>query len=202
MIKLKSLIETRIIEPEDSLLVGDITLYHGTDYNIALEAKRGELGPVDTKEYVINILTTYFKEPPENAEKIYKKVIIYRNESNPPRLFLTTDKEQAASYAKNSTIFGGEIVSIILFSYLNKNNEYNRYRTIKPAVVTFTVPLSMVLTHPFWTTPARDRILSIIRQMRKRPEIAKDINKLQPLGIEVFVKEKIPAKYFQRIDLV
>lgn len=201
MIKLKSLIETRIIEPEESLLVGDITLYHGTDYRTALKAKKEGLNPIDKKEKVVYILMMYFDENREDAEKIFDKYNVRKNEPNV--LFFTTKKESAIDYAKYTSKWQGEITYDILKRYFIDKNVpkeiINNYLSIsKPALITITVPLSMVLTHPHWETPARKRIYNIVRQMKKHPEIAKNFN----FAFEVFVREKIPAKYIQRIDRI
>lgn len=203
MIKLKSLIETRVISPEESLLVGDITLYHGTTYPIALLAKKGELGPVKPGIYAMDILMRHFGETLESAKEIVKKHIGSRR-TDPPRLFLTTRKETAEGYARSATKYGGECVMDILSPYLANKRipplEARRHLlTDDPAVVTFTVPLSIVLTHPHWATPARKRILDIVRNIRKMSKVEWDWDRF---SIEVFVAEKIPSKYLQRIDRI
>ncbi len=88
--------------------------------------------------------------------------------------------------------------------YLNTGPSPEYYKhtiTDNPAVVVFTVPIDIVLTHPHWTTPLKRRLISLYYNLKKHPEIAKDIDELNP-GIEVFVSEKIPARYFQRIEQV
>ena len=203
MIKLKQLLETRIIDPHQSLTTGDITLYHGTTWDIAKMAKRGELGPVDPSQYVAKVLVAHFGKTEEEAMQIVKVNLPRIRREEPPRLFLTTDKEQATRYAMAATKYGGEMVADVLINYMDYNypDRLKHLITGNPAVVVFTVPLEMVLTHPHWTTPLKKRLISIYYTIKKHPDIAKDIDELKP-GIEVFVSEKIPAKYFQRIERV
>lgn len=202
MIKLKQLIETRIIDPHSSLTTGDITLYHGTTWDIAKLAKKGELGPVDPVDYVTNILVNHFNETEENARAIVKKHLGLRKK-DPPRLFLTTDKEQAIRYAQGSSRYGGEMTVDVLGGYLSYNHpdRLKHILTNNPAIVILTVPVDMVLTHPHWITPLKKRLINIYYARKKHPEIYGEIDKLKP-GIEVFVSEKIPAKYVQRIERV
>lgn len=205
MIKLKQLLETRIIGPHSSLTTGDITLYHGTTWDIAKLAKKGELGPVDPVEYVVNILMAHFNKTEEEARNIVKVNLPSTRRKDPSRLFLTTDKEQATRYAQAASKYGGEMVTDMLSNYLpgprGKSDFYKHMITDNPAVVIVTVPLEMVLTHPYWTTPLKRRLINIYYTLKKYSEIAKYIDELQP-GIEVFVSEKIPAKYIQRIERV
>jgi predicted CopG family antitoxin len=170
MIKLKSLLETRIIDPQTSLSVGDITLYHGTNWEVAKRAKKGEMGPIDRKKMVINILMTRFGESKENAEKMYEKYATRKDEPNV--LFLTTDKDQAIGYAKYTAQFGGEIVSDVLTRYIRDRKipeeQFNRlFPSYEPAIVTVTVPLEMVLTHPYWSTSLKKRLLDIYWYLKK-----------------------------------
>jgi hypothetical protein len=205
MIKLKSLLirETRIIEPENSLLVGDITLYHGTSWKVAKKAKKGELGPINTKELIIPILINYFGESSQKAEEIYEKYIYsYRRKEDPNVLFLTTKKDQAIQYAQYTAKWCGEIVYDVLKNYFLNHNvsketieKFHSTINNEPAVITLTVPLSTVYTHPYWKTPMKDRIKDAIRRS-KRWNMPMDFN------MEVFVYEKIPTKYIQRIDKV
>lgn len=213
MIKLKSLIETRIIDPETSLWTGDISLYHGTTWNTALKAKKGQLGPQPLKQYVVNILVNDFGEKPEIAERYYDQHADYRK-NDPGVLYLSTSFRQARNYAVSNTEWGGEVITDVLYRYVSEKYakqgkmEYARkwieqHRTKTPAVVTVTVPFSMIFTHPHWVTPARKRILNIVRNIRRMNyKYADKEEMLEDFAIEVFVYENIPSKYVQRIDRV
>lgn len=216
MIKLKSLIETRIIDPETALLTGDITLYHGTTWATALKAKKGFLGPQPLREYTINILVNDFGEKPDVAARYYDSHADYRKK-DPRVLYLTANFDTARNYAVSNTEWGGEIITDILYRYASEkyakqgHSEYagkwiEEHRTKTPAVVTVTVPLKMVFTHPHWVNPARKRILSILRNIRTHMKTygytKEEVNELlENLG-EFFVYENIPSKYVQRIDRV
>lgn len=201
--------ETRIITPDESLYEGYITLYHGTTWPIALKAKKGELGPQELKSLTIDILMNVFHETSDQSLEIYNK---YSSRSKDPNLlFLTTSKEGAEAYARSATKYGGEIFHDIIGNYLwNKGKNTNQYlsslethlKTNEPAVVTVNVPLSMVLTHSNWNTPLRSRIRKYLYNIRSqyRPEDLDD--HLKDLNFEVFVKEKIPRRFIQRIDRV
>lgn len=205
--KQKPLNETRIISPELSLEEGYITLYHGTTWAIALQAKKGELGPQNLKKLIIDVLTNVFHETPRKSVEIFEKYIgDKRKDSN--FLFLTNNKQDAENYARSATKYGGEIFMDILSAYMwnyknwpreSLDSVRNYLQTDEPAIVTINVPLSMVFTHPNWNTPYRDRIRDILKNVRKNPELRKHLDNL---SMEVFVKEKIPAKFVQRIDRV
>jgi hypothetical protein len=213
MIKLKSLIETRIIDPTESLWTGDITLYHGTTWDAALKAKKGQLGPQPLRQYVVSILVNDFGEKPDVAERYYDAHADYRKH-DPTVLYLSTSFRQARNYAVSNTEWGGEVITDVLYRYVSEKYakqgrvEYARKwieenRTKNPAVVTVTVPFSMVFTHPHWKTPARNRILNIVRNIRNmKYRYADKEEMLEDFAIEVFVYENIPAKYVQRIDRV
>lgn len=202
--------EARIINPAEAIGEGYITLYHGTTWPIALKAKRGELGPQNLRQLVSDVLVKVFHETPEAALKYYDDEIRHHSTRNAPSqdlLFLTTDKNAAVRYAKAATKYGGEIFLDILGQYVwDKQGQLGQdihelvrkhLLTDEPAVVTINVPLSMVFSHPNWNTPMKDRLRDIINNARKHPELKKHLN---DLSMEVFVKEKIPARFVQRID--
>lgn len=208
MIKLKLLIsETRIITPEESLLVGDITVYHGTTWTIAQNAKKGELKPINVIEAAVNMLVNQFGETLEYAKNIVKTSLSTRRR-DPPRLFLTPNKESAISYAKACTPYGGESTHDVLGDYFSEKNIpweniAGMIQTKEPAVITITIPLSLLLTHPHWNTPAIKRIRDTIRNMKKYQYLYDDEPGLKKeFHIELLVDEAIPRKYIQRIDRV
>jgi len=202
----KRLTETRIITPEESLYEGYITLYHGTTWPIALKAKKGELGPQNLENLVVDVLVNVFHEDPKDAHEYYKKYSGQRKK-DPKALFFTTKKEQAEMYSRSTTKYGGEIFFDVLSKYFwDKNKDHRKYtdfirklKTDEPAVITINVPLSMVLTHPHWITPAKDRIRDILKVIRQEPDLK---DHLGDMTMEVFVKENIPARFVQRIDKV
>ncbi len=213
MIKLKSLLEAYILNPEEALSVGMITLYHGTTLQPALKAKKGELGPQNLKQIVVDVLVNEFDEDPQIAADYYEKYADYRKK-DPKVLFLTPNFRTARNYAVSNTKWGGEVITDVLYRYSSEKFARRGHpedarkwiednRTKEPAVVTITVPLSMVFTHPNWVTPARNRILNVIRNIKR--QTTKTISKeelLEDLDMEVFVYENIPRKYVQRIDKV
>ncbi len=214
--KKKSVKETRIIDPEASLSTGDITLYHGTTWAIAQKAKKGFLGPQPLKEYTVNILVNDFGESTDIAARYYDKHADYRKK-DPRILYLTPNFRTARNYAVSNTEWGGEVITDILYRYVSEkyaqggNAAYaskwiEDHRTKTPAVVTITVPLSMVFTHPHWVNPARKRILNILRNMRTHQKTygysKEEVKEIMEDFGEVFVYENIPAKYVQRIDRV
>jgi uncharacterized protein YifE (UPF0438 family) len=199
VVTIRNILETRIIDAESSLLVGDITLYHGTTWTVAKEAKRGRLAPQNLEEKVIVVLVNEFKVSSVKAKQIYDKYSTLRK-GEPSVLFFTTDRKSAEKYARSTSKYGGEVVNDIVERYLRgqgifSNEVWDRLVTSEPTVVTITVPLSMTLTHPYWNTPASKRILDIVRSGRKW-NIDRDFD------IEVFIGELIPAKYVQRIDRI
>lgn len=204
--------ETRIIQPEEALEEGYITLYHGTTWPVALKAKKGELGPQNLRSLVSNVLVNVFHENPQDAGEIYDREIKKNGGRPVPSqkvLFLTGDKETAERYACSATKYGGEIFADVLGQYIwdkNRNTNGNlsdimksHLMTDQPAVITINVPLSMVFTHPDWRMPVRDKLRTILKNARENPELRKH---LKDMNIEVFVKETIPAKFIQRIDKV
>lgn len=202
MIKLLSLIkETRIIDPIASLLVGDITLYHGTTLSISKKAKMGELGPTNLKQKIKDMFKDLNVSEQDYEYILHNCASSWRIEHDPNVLFLTTRRKDAENYAKTSTKYGGEIFSdIVRAIYRNVTNPV--HPTNEPAVITITVPLQLVYTHPFWKTPLKQRIKSVLQQM-KRYENNEDIyNYIREMNFECFVYEPIPARYIQRIDLV
>jgi hypothetical protein len=90
----ETLTETRIIEPDQALHEGYITLYHGTIWPIALKAKKGQLGPQQIHELVTDILVKVFKESPQKANEYFDKHSRGRK-NDPNLLYLTTSKEGA-----------------------------------------------------------------------------------------------------------
>ena len=201
--------ETRIITPEESLYEGYITLYHGTTWPLALKAKKGELGPQPLRDLVINVLVNVFHETPSKAAEFYDKHSSIRR-NDPAMLFLTTNKKSAEAYARSSTKYGGEILMDVLGQYFWNSPAYGdpkhqkfvqeKLQTDEPAVVTVNVPLEMVLTHPHWITPLRSRLRDIRKNILKNPELKHILS--DDLSMEVFVKEKIPARFIQRIDRI
>ena len=202
----RSLKETRIINPEESLLEGYITLYHGTTWPIALKAKKGELGPQNMEKLITDILIKVYHETPINAKEIFDKYTKLRSK-DPNFLFLTTSKEGAEKYARSNTKYGGEMFYDVLSGYLWSKNKKTRFNTIfeklktdEPAVITINVPLEMVLSHPNWNTPLRHTFRRIRKNMLKNPELKNILS--DNFNIEVFVKDKIPKRFIQRIDKV
>ncbi len=198
--------ETRIITPEESLYEGYITLYHGTTWPLALKAKKGELGPQDMEKLIIDVLINVYHEAPQDAKKYYDKYSSSRKK-DPSAIFFTTNKEGAEGYARAATKYGGELFMDVLSGYMcNKNKmtrpqAFSKLLTDQPAIVTVNVPLEMVMTHPNWTTPLRNRLRYILDPIKR--EKYKDIwQYIKDMDIEVFVKEKIPARFVQRIDRV
>jgi hypothetical protein len=197
--------ETRIITPEESLYDGYITLYHGTTWPLAIKAKKGELGPQNMEKLIVDVLVNVYHETPQDAKEYYEKYSRSRK-TDPNVIFFTTDKLQAESYARASTKYGGEIFQDVIGEYLwSKNKEvdrniiWNKLQTDQPAIVTINVPLEMILTHPHWTTPLRNRLRRIKANMLKTPELLRFPDKYD---IEAFSKENIPARFVQRIDRV
>lgn len=206
MITLKSLLfETRIISTENSLLVGDITVYHGTTWTIAQNAKKGELKPINITQSIIDLLINRFGESPEYAQNIVKKSLVLRR-SDPPRLFLTPNKASAIGYAKCCSPYGGESTVDVLGNYFSEKripfeNIAGMIQTKEPALITITIPIKLLLTHPHWNTPAISRLRTIIQNTRKyeyRYTNKEDV--LSQLNIELFVDMPIPKQYIQRID--
>lgn len=201
-----SLQETRIITPEESLLEGYITLYHGTVWPIALKAKKGELGPQDMQKLVMNVLIDVFHETPQEAKKYYDKYVSIRRK-DPSRLFLTTSRKGAEGYARSCTKWGGELFYDVISNYMYEKDQnidrevlVKKLKTDEPAIVTINVPLEMVLTHPHWTTPLKHRLRDIMANLKKYPDIKDSL--FDNFNLEVFVKDKIPARFIQRIDKV
>jgi hypothetical protein len=83
----------------------------------------------------------------------------------------------------------------------NRIKVLDHLKTNEPALVTMNIPLSMVLTHPNWNTPLRARLRSILNPI-KREKYKHIWDNITDLRLEVFVKEKIPARFIQRIDKV
>ena len=198
--------ETRIITPEESLYDGYITLYHGTIWPLALKAKKGELGPQNMEKLIVDVLVNVYHETPQDAKEYYEKYSKSRKE-DPNVIFFTTDKSEAEDYARVSIKYGGELFYDVLGNYLwdknkgiNNNNVFEKLQTNEPAVVTVNVPLSMVLSHPNWSTPFRSKIRQIMKNIRNNPEIKGSLS--DNFDFEVFVKENIPARFVQRIDRV
>jgi hypothetical protein len=198
--------ETRIISPEESMYEGYITLYHGTIWPIALKAKKGELGPQNMEKLITDILVNVYHETPSSAKEIFDKYVDLRKK-DPNFIFFTTRKEQAEDYARACTKWGGEMFKDVIERYLwSKNKEedrgaiFRKIETQEPAVVTVNVPLEMVLTHSHWSTPLRNKIRQIMKNMRNNPYL-KDVLSTD-FDIEVSVKENIPARFVQRIDKI
>jgi hypothetical protein len=198
--------ETRIITPEESLYDGYITLYHGTIWPLALKAKKGELGPQNMEKLIVDVLVNVYHETPQDAKEYYEKYSKSRKE-DPNVIFFTTDKSEAEDYARVSTKYGGELFYDVLGNYLwdknkgiNNNNAFEKLQTNEPAIITVNVPLSMVLTHPLWSTPFRSKIRQIMKNIKNNPEIKGSLS--DNFNFEVFVKENIPARFVQRIDRV
>ena len=202
----KRINETRIYPVENALFNEYITLYHGTTWPIALKAKKGQLGPMGLENLIIDVLVKVFHETPSRAKEIYLKNSSNIRREDPNVLFFTTVKDAAEGYAKSATKYGGEIFLDVLGQYLwdrdvsnYEKNVVKHLQTDEPAVVTINVPISMVLTHPHWKTPLKDRLKDIIDNAKKHPDISEYIRDLR---IEVFVRDVIPKRFVERIDKV
>jgi len=207
MIKLRQLLfEFQEIDPLQALNAKAITLYHGTTMGTAMLAKKGELGPIDMATQVRAFMKARGGDKRDIDYYIKKAEAHVKNES-PNVLYLALTKDSAGSYAKKTGGVGGEFLRTVMFMSAHGNVSSHLF---DPVVITVTLPLSMVFTHPNFKTPISDSLNKIINmkmdihsnttfQFRNKKELLQII---YDNITEVFVYDKIPSKYIQRIEKV